>query len=57
MEITEGEVIADGLAGMLGSTPVEHLDFIVRAIREHLWQRSCTHGGALLYCPRCGTRM
>lgn len=53
VEMTEGEVIADAL----GSVPVEHLDFIVRTIREHLWQRSCTHGGALLYCPSCGTQM
>lgn len=57
VELTEGEVIAGGLADALGSTPVEHLDIIVRTIREHLWRRACTHGGALLYCPRCGARM
>jgi hypothetical protein len=57
VELSEGEVVADGLAGALGSTATEHLDFIVRTIREHLWQRSCTHGGGLLYCPQCGTRM
>ena len=38
-------------------TPVEHLDFIVRTIREHLWRQSCRHEGALLYCPQCGLRM
>ena len=57
VEMTEGEIIAEGLAGALGSAPAEHLDFIVSTIRDYLWQRSCTHGGALLYCPRCGTRM
>lgn len=57
VELTEGEVIAEGLAGALGSSPVEHLDVIVRTIREHLWRGSCAHSGALLYCPRCGTRM
>ena len=56
-ELTEGEVIAEGVDSALGSTPVEHLDFIVRTIREHVWRRSCTHEGALLYCPRCGARM
>jgi hypothetical protein len=57
VEMAEGEVIADGLAGALGPAATEHLDFIVRIIREHLWRRSCTHGGAFLYCPRCGARM
>ncbi|CCG03604.1 hypothetical protein [Blastococcus saxobsidens] len=57
VELTEGGVIAEGLEGALGSDPVAHLDVIVRTIREHLWQRSCSHSGALLYCPGCGTRM
>jgi hypothetical protein len=51
VELPEGEVIAEGVEGALGSTAVEHLDFIVPTIREHPWQRSCSHGDALLYFP------
>ncbi|MEV6768152.1 hypothetical protein AB0N05_05905 [Nocardia sp. NPDC051030] len=54
--LTEGNVIAEGIDTQLGETPVEHIDFIVRTIRDHLWQQRCDHAGSLFYCPKCGER-
>jgi hypothetical protein len=55
--IMEGEVIAEGIDSQLGATPVEHIGFIVRTIRDRLWEAQCDHRGALFYCPKCGQRM
>jgi hypothetical protein len=55
--IERGQVIAEGIDSQLGSDPVEHIDFIVRTIRDHIWGRSCDHAGALFFCPSCGQRM
>ena len=57
VELDEGDVIAQGLDSDLGDTAVEHLQFIVRTIREHASAQGCGHDGALLFCPTCGTRM
>ena len=54
--ILEGTVIAEGADSQLGTTPVDHLAFIVTTIRDHLWARECDHAGALLFCPKCGQR-
>ena len=55
--IMEGEVIAEGIGSQLGGTPVDHIAFIVRTIRDHLWGAQCDHAGALFYCPKCGRRI
>lgn len=55
--ITRGEVIAEGIDSQLGAEPVEHIAFIVRTIRDHLWGQACDHAGALFFCPSCGQRM
>jgi hypothetical protein len=55
--IMEGDVIAEGIGSQLGATPVDHLAFIVRTARDHLWGEQCDHAGALFYCPVCGHRM
>lgn len=55
--VMEGEVIAEGLESQLGATATEHIAFIVRTIRDHLWGLQCDHAGALFYCPKCGHRM
>lgn len=57
VELTEGDVIAEGVDAQLGDGPVEHIAFIVRTIRDHLWARRCDHSGALFFCPKCGRRM
>jgi hypothetical protein len=54
--ILEGTVIAKGVDSQLGTTPVDHLAFIVTTVRDHLWARECDHAGALLFCPKCGQR-
>jgi hypothetical protein len=54
--ILEGAAIAEGVDSQLGTTPVDHLAFIVTTIRDHLWARECDHVGALLFCPKCGRR-
>lgn len=70
-ELSEGEVIAQGVVGMpgYGSTPVQRARFIVDTVRTHLAQQACAlHGEdlssleALLgrdvrWCPACGTRL
>ena len=55
--VMEGEVIAEGIDTQLGATAEEHLAFIVRTIRDHLWRAQCDHAGALFFCPKCGSRM
>ncbi|MGI8425053.1 MAG: hypothetical protein ACR2FO_00265 [Actinomycetota bacterium] len=55
--ITAGEVIAEGVEGELGKTAIDHIDFIVRKIRDYVWGLSCDHLGALFFCPKCGERM
>ena len=55
--LTEGRVIAEGVDTQLGETPVHHVEFIVRTVREHLWGEMCDHAGALFFCPKCGTRI
>lgn len=57
VELQEGEVISEGVESQLGDGPVEHLDFVVRTIRDHLGACRCDHVGALFFCPRCGRRM
>lgn len=70
-EIAEGEVIAEGVAGVegYGSSPVERADVIVRTVRDHLTRTACRlhlAGVAELelrlgrrpdWCPACGTRL
>jgi hypothetical protein len=55
--IMEGELIAQGVDTDLGSTPVEHIAFIVRTIRDHLRGVGCDHEGARLFCADCGRRI
>jgi hypothetical protein len=55
--VLAGDVIAEGVATQLGTTPSEHIAFIVQTIRDHLWAAQCDHSGALFYCPKCGHRM
>lgn len=55
--LTSGEVIAEGVESQLGGTPVDHIAFIVQAIRDHLWREQCDHAGALFFCPKCGYRI
>ena len=57
VELTSGEVIAEGMSTALGEGPVEHLSFIVDTVRTHLGQLGCAHEGAGRYCPSCGRRM
>lgn len=57
VEMTEGTVIAEGVETALGEGIVDHLDFIVRAIREHIAREACPHAGAINFCPTCGARM
>jgi hypothetical protein len=55
--LRSGDVIAEGLESELGETPVDHIAFIVQAIRDHLWRAQCDHAGALFFCPKCGYRI
>jgi hypothetical protein len=55
--LQSGDVIAEGLESELGETPVDHIAFIVQAIRDHLWRARCDHAGALFFCPKCGYRV
>lgn len=55
--IEVGEVIARGVESQLGDSAVDHLDFMVTAVRQHLWARQCDHAGALFFCPKCGAAM
>lgn len=57
VELTSGEIIAEGMEGALGDGPVEHLRFIVETVRAHLNQTTCTHPRAERYCPACGARV
>ncbi len=57
VELTSGTEIARGLESDLGTGAVEHLDFIVRRVREFIRGETCTHPGARQYCPDCGTRI
>ena len=50
--IMEGEVIAEGTGSQLGGAPVDHIAFIVRTIRDHLWGAQCDHADALWNCWR-----
>lgn len=52
-----GQVVAEGVGTQLGTTPTEHLAFIVQQIRDGLRAARCDHAGALCYCPKCGHRM
>jgi hypothetical protein len=52
-----GGVIAEGAGNQLGTTPTEHIAFIVAKIRDHLLAARCDHAGALSFCPQCGHRM
>ena len=56
VEQRSGTVIASGVQSALGATPLDHLAFIVRTIRDHLTQPTCTHTGAVNFCPTCGTQ-
>lgn len=55
--VEEGVVIGEGTESQLGDGAIEHITFIVRMIRDHLWARQCDHAGALFFCPKCGQRM
>jgi hypothetical protein len=55
--ITEGTVIAEGREADLGLTRLQHLEFIVRTIREHMSGEACSHQGAVNFCPTCGCRV
>lgn len=55
--VREGDEIAQGIDSELGDTPISHIAFIVRTIRDHLWRLECDHSGALFFCPKCGRRM
>lgn len=55
--IMEGRVIAEGVESQLGESALDHISFIVRTIRDHLWAEQCDHLGALFFCPKCGKRM
>jgi len=57
VEMTEGTVIAEGVESALGDTARDHLEFIVRTIREHITGESCSHRGAINFCPTCGSRI
>jgi len=57
VDMTEGAVIAEGLDTALGHTALEHLEFIVRTIREHVAGEACSHQGAINFCPTCGSRV
>ena len=57
VEMEEGSVIAEGIDTQLGASPIDHLTFIVRTIRAHLFAQQCAHPGALFFCPACGTPM
>lgn len=57
VEMEEGTVIAEGIDTQLGTSPIDHITFIVRTIRDHLFAQQCAHPGALFFCPACGTRM
>jgi hypothetical protein len=57
VEMTAGTVIAEGPASRLGERTVEHLEFIVRTIREHITGETCPHLGAINFCPACGARV
>jgi hypothetical protein len=49
-------VIAERVESALGATDLEHLEFIVRTIREHISGEICPHLGAIAFCPTCGAR-
>lgn len=53
----EGTVIAEGREADLGQTSLQHLEFIVRTIREHMTREACSHQGAVNFCPTCGCRV
>ena len=55
--IMEGDIVAEGIDSQLGATPVDHISFVIRTIRDHLWGAQCDHAGALFYCPKCGRRI
>jgi hypothetical protein len=57
VEMTAGTVIAEGLDTALGQTAPEHLEFIVGKIREHVIGETCSHHGAINFCPTCGCRV
>jgi len=57
VETTAGTVIGEGVESALGQSTVDHLDFIVRAIREHIRGETCAHIGAVNFCPACGARV
>lgn len=56
VETTFGTVIAEGIQSALGTTDLDHLEFIVRTIREHVTGETCPHVGAIVFCPTCGVR-
>ena len=56
VELTSGEVIAEGAETDLHGNPVDHLRFIVDTVRTYLRQSSCTHPKAARYCPEYGAR-
>jgi hypothetical protein len=53
----EGTEIASGLDDVLGDDFVSHLSCIVETVRDHLRAETCSHAGALAFCPHCGRRM
>lgn len=57
VELTSGDVIAEGVDSSLGNGPVAHLSFIVDTVRAHLNRTVCAHARAEQYCPECGTRV
>lgn len=56
VELTSGPEIAHGIDTDLGTGAVEHLDFIVRRVRDVLRTETCTHSAARAFCPDCGKR-
>lgn len=56
VEATSGAVIAEGVDSALGATDLDHLEFIVRTIQEHVTGETCPHVGAIVFCPTCGVR-
>lgn len=56
VETTSGTVIAEGVESALGATALDHLEFIVRTIREHITGETCPHADAIVFCPTCGAR-
>lgn len=52
--IMEGRVIAEGVESQLGESALDHISFIVRTIRDHLWAEQCDHLGAVSFVPSAG---